>query len=161
MNMHHVNLKEHRPYNGMGGFTLVELMLVVAIVGVLASIAAPLYKDYTERIKVNQAIEDISVMAFKIKAYQLESGEYPDALGDVLLAGMRDPWGNSYRYLNLDKNGNGGARRDKNLNPLNTDFDLYSVGKNGSTRLPISQIDSLDDILRANDGNFLDLASEY
>ena len=38
---------------------------------------------------------------------------------------------------------------------------LYSIGKDGLTKKPISQKDSLDDVLRANDGRFVDLASKF
>ena len=65
-------------------------------------------------------------------------------------------------YVDLTAlNGNGMARRDRSLNPLNSDFDLYSVGKDGVTKKQISQRDSLDDVLRANDGRFVDLASKF
>jgi general secretion pathway protein G len=143
------------------GLTLIELILSVAIIGVLAAIAIPAYSDYQEKARVNNAVMDIAGMAPIIKSYALNEGTYPDTLAEVGFGGKVDPWGNAYRYLNLDKNGNGGARRDRNLNPLNTDFDLYSVGKNGSTRLPISQRDSLDDVIRVFDGKFINLASEF
>ncbi len=50
---------------------------------------------------------------------------------------------------------------DRNLNPLNSDFDLYSKGKDNGSHLPITQSISLDDVLRANDGKFIDLAKNY
>ncbi len=143
------------------GLTLIELIMAIAIVGILAAIGVPVYQDYKEQIRVDQAISDIAVISTKIGAYYQDDGTYPDALADIGLGGQLDPWGNPYRYLNLDKNGNGGARRDKNLNPLNSDFDLYSTGKDNKTKLPITQKDSLDDVLRANDGKFVDLAAKY
>ncbi len=143
------------------GLTLIELILVMAIIGVLAAIAIPAYQDYQEKARVNAAVMDISTMAFTIAAYWQDERSYPDSLADVDLGGKLDPWGYPYRYLNLDKNGNGGARRDKNLNPLNTDFDLYSIGKNAKTRLSVSQQDSLDDIVRVFDGKFIDLAAKF
>ena len=143
------------------GFTLVELMLAVAIVAILAKIAISSYQGYVEKAKVSAAATDIAVMSILIKNYSDDAGSFPDSLADVGQAGKLDPWGNPYVYLNLDKNGNGGARRDKKLNPLNSDFDLYSIGKDASTKLPITQKDSLDDVIRANDGRFIDLASKY
>lgn len=144
------------------GLTLVELMLAITIIGVLAALAVPAYQDYKERVRVTQAVTDITAIAFKIKAYYLDASVYPDDLATIGESGKLDPWGRPYKYLNLNaKRGNGGARRDKNLNPLNSDFDLYSRGKDGRTKLPISQKDSLDDVLRANDGRFVDLASKY
>jgi general secretion pathway protein G len=73
-----------------------------------------------------------------------------------------DPWGNPYVYVNLTAiKGHGKARKDRKLNPLNSDFDLYSMGKNGVTKPQITNRDSLDDVLRANDGAFIDLASKF
>lgn len=143
------------------GFTLVELMITLAIIGILASIAIPAYQDYAEKAKVYQAVQDIGGIQIKLKHYFDDNRRYPETLADIGEDNHLDPWGNTYRYLNLVKNGNGGARRDKNLNPLNSDFDLYSIGKNGKTKLPISQKDSLDDVLRANDGTFINLAEDY
>ncbi len=52
-------------------------------------------------------------------------------------------------------------RRDRNLVPLNTRFDLYSQGKDGESRPPLTAKASWDDVLRANDGSFVGLASNY
>jgi len=143
------------------GFTLIEVLMVMAIIGVLAKIAIPAYADYVEKARIKIAAQDIVTISAQIKLYVYDAESYPDSLADIGLAGKLDPWDNPYMYLNLDKNGNGGARRDHNLNPLNSDFDLYSRGKDNKTKLPITQKDSLDDILRANDGKFIDLAKHY
>jgi general secretion pathway protein G len=148
------------------GFTLVEMMITVAIIGILAAIAIPAYSNYVERARVSAAISDIATMSVQIEHYFVENRVYPDSLADVKLDNKLDPWDMPYGYLNLLKNGNGGARRDKNLNPLNSDFDLYSLGKDKNmptmkVKLPVSQKSSLDDIIRANDGRFIDLAAKF
>ncbi len=57
--------------------------------------------------------------------------------------------------------GKGKARKDRKLNPLNSDFDLYSLGKNGVSKTQLTNKDSLDDVVRANDGAFVGLAADY
>lgn len=144
------------------GLTLIELMIVLAIITVLASIAIPAYKDYTETAKVDSAIQDISAIAALAENYWNDARAYPDSLAEIGVAGKLDPWGNPYQYLNLyNKKGKGGNRKDKKLNPLNSDFDLYSMGKNGVSKTQITNKESLDDIIRANDGKFINLASKY
>jgi len=144
------------------GFTLIEILIAIAIIGVLASIAIPSYKDYKEKAKVNQAIADIATIAIKIEAYWQDARAYPANLADIGLIGLLDPWGNPYRYLDLTKTGStAAARKNKNLVPLNSDFDLYSSGKDGLSVGPLTATQSKDDVVRANDGKFINLASKY
>lgn len=57
--------------------------------------------------------------------------------------------------------GVGGLRKDGKLNPLNTDFDLYSNGRDGDSKGPLSAKASRDDIVRANNGAFIGLGEDY
>jgi general secretion pathway protein G len=52
-------------------------------------------------------------------------------------------------------------RKDKFLFPLNTDYDLFSLGPNGVTRPSLGETFSLDDVIRANDGGYFGLAADY
>jgi general secretion pathway protein G len=52
-------------------------------------------------------------------------------------------------------------RRDRYMFPLNTDYDLFSLGANRSTAVSLGQTLSQDDVIRANDGGFFGRASEY
>jgi general secretion pathway protein G len=52
-------------------------------------------------------------------------------------------------------------RRDKNVNPINSDFDLYSKGADKNSKMQLDNKVSLDDVVRANDGDFYGLASKY
>jgi general secretion pathway protein G len=159
MNRHFSKLSFHQLQSGL---TLVELMIVVAIIGVLASIAIPAYEDHIEKARVAQAVSDIVSISLKAEAYWNDERKYPDSLADIGAAGMLDPWDNAYQYLNLfDKKDKGGNRKDRKLNPLNSDFDLYSMGKDGQSSTQITQKVSLDDVIRANDGKFIDLAEKY
>ena len=73
-----------------------------------------------------------------------------------------DPWNRPYAYTNLaSAAGKGSARKDKKLNPLNSDFDLYSLGKDGESKLPLSPKVSEDDVIRARDGRFVGLAKDF
>jgi general secretion pathway protein G len=73
-----------------------------------------------------------------------------------------DPWGRPHQFTKLQGiNGKGKARKDKNLNPLNADYDLYSVGPDGLTALPLTAKAARDDIVRANNGAFVGVASDY
>jgi general secretion pathway protein G len=144
------------------GFTLLELIVTLAIIAVLGSLVIVLYTGYTERTKVTNAAQQITIMAIAIKDYQSEFGKFPSTLQDVSLERLRDPWGNPYRYLNIAEAANPGmVRKDHNLVPLNTDYDLYSVGKDGQTFPPLTAKASQDDVVRANNGAFVGLASDY
>ncbi len=57
--------------------------------------------------------------------------------------------------------GVGKARKNKSLVPLNTDFDLYSMGPDGKSKPPLTVKVSDDDIIRANDGRFIGIAKDY
>ena len=74
---------------------------------------------------------------------------------------MGDPWGIPYVYYNVAANGKGGARKDHALNPINTDFDLYSKGPDKETKPQISHKSSLDDVIRARSGAFIGVAADF
>jgi len=144
------------------GFTIIELMLGVAILGVIVGIAYPSYQQYTERVRIAQAIVDIQGISSSVEAYSRDNREYPADLNEVGKGAMKDPWGNAYQYTNLRTvKGSGKARKNKSLVPINSDFDLYSMGKDGASMSPLTAKASRDDIVRANDGRFVGLASDY
>lgn len=144
------------------GFTLIELLLVVGLLAVLSAIALPAYQNHRERIRQAQAVQDILVLQALIRDHQLDTGQYPDTLAAVGNAGRVDPWGHAYVYQELaSAPGKGKARKDRKLNPLNSDFDLYSLGRDGVSKTQLTNKDSLDDIVRANDGAFVGLAADY
>lgn len=143
------------------GFSLIELTVLLAIVAVLAMIAVPGYQQYIQRAKTAAAIADIGRIQMAVNAYALaNNAALPTNLGDVNLAAMLDPWSHPYYYLSF-AGGTKGARKDKSLHPLNTDYDLYSAGPDGLTVLALTAKSSRDDIIRANDGTFIGVAADY
>jgi general secretion pathway protein G len=76
---------------------------------------------------------------------------------------MKDPWGNPYEYLKIMGNGpgRGQCRKDKFLNPLNDDYDLYSKGRDGASQAPLTAQASHDDVVRASNGSFIGPALNY
>lgn len=144
------------------GFTIAELLLALATLGTLIGLAIPAYMDYLEKAKVARAIIDIRTLEKQINVYEQEAGALPDGLSDIGQGSLPDPWGNPYVYLKIAAAKNLGAvRKDRFLVPLNSDYDLYSNGRDGKSKAPLTAHDSWDDIVRANDGGYIGLASDY
>jgi general secretion pathway protein G len=125
--------------NDARGFTLIELMVVLVILGVLASLIVPRIMSRPEEARRIKARVDIQSLETALKLYNLDSGDYPtteqglQALIDPPATGMlptkwrdggylekrklpKDPWGNDYIYLSPGTQG---------------DFDLISYGADG------------------------------
>jgi general secretion pathway protein G len=144
------------------GFTLVEVLTVVAIIATLAGIAVPAYFRTVDRARIDASIGEIYQMQKDISMYRIDEGRLPDALADLGRGVLLDPWGRPYQYLNFDNvNGKGSMRKDRFLVPINSDYDLYSMGGDGRSTTTLTATDSRDDIIRAGDGAFVGLASEY
>ena len=144
-------------------FTLVELMAIVAIISTLAAIGVPTYNGYIDKARNASAMADISNMQIQITRFRAERGRPPNTLAEAGLGSPLDPWGRPYQYLRIA----GivpeppGVRKDHHVHPLNEDFDLYSIGKDGRSAAPLTSDFSWDDIVRANNGRFIGLGSEY
>jgi general secretion pathway protein G len=144
------------------GFSLVEMIIVLAVAAVIIAIAVPALERYVEKTRLVQATDDINTMSKTIRQYEMSKGALPDALADAGLGGKTDPWGSPYEYLNLrSAKGNGQARKDKKLSPLNSDFDLYSIGPDHATQASLGNSASRDDVVRARDGGFIGTAEEF
>jgi general secretion pathway protein G len=144
------------------GFTLVELLIMIVILTILATIAVAVYTRALESSRVTRAISDIQTMAGDITLFYTNNRRYPDSLAEVGHGDRIDPWGNSYYYLNIEtSSGKGEMRKDRFLVPLNSDYDLYSAGPDGLSVAALTAKASRDDIIRANDGGYVGPASEY
>lgn len=140
---------------------MAEILIVLAIVAVIFAFTMPLYQRYIDRARVFEATTDLGELSKSVKAWEKSKGSLPATLAAAGLQ-KNDPWGNPYMYFNLQAvSGNGMARKDKKLSPLNSDFDLYSVGKDGLTQENLGHANARDDVVRARDGGFVGSAEEF
>lgn len=136
-----VSRQSSRQTNQQAGFSLIEIMVVLVIIGLLVSIVAPNVLDRADDARAQKVQADFSTIATTLKLYRLDNFNYPtseqglEALvtqpsidplptnwkkGGYLDDMPKDPWGRPYLYLSPAE------FSDK-------DFDLYSLGADGVT----------------------------
>ena len=184
------------------GYSLIELMTVVVIVGLLGSFAIPKYEGYVDKARTARCIAEIYYFEKEIDVYYIANEKYPNSLDDLgrSISNITDPWGNPYQYLLIagtkfaSNGGSGGKsfawappsggdgssgsswffgtayaaaggsvkpRKDRFLVPINSDYDLYSMGPDGKTNEPLTNPVSKDDIIRASDGAYVGVAENF
>jgi general secretion pathway protein G len=146
------------------GFNLTELLLTVAIMAIVSAIGVPFYQNYKYQAQVTNAINDIKSLGILIREYENDNHNLPSSLNDVGQGTIRDPWGYPYQYLVIPTGkikGPSLVRKDKSLHPINSDYDLYSVGQDGQSVAALTAKASHDDVIRARNGQFVGLASDF
>jgi general secretion pathway protein G len=143
------------------GFTLIELMIVVAIIGTLSAIAVPNMIGFINKAKVVKTVTELKTIESALMEHYNANKKFPQSLDEIGLGNLKDMWGNPYVYNPVEGSKKGKLRKNKYLVPVNTDFDLYSCGKDGKTVAPFTAKASRDDIVRANNGGFFGLVEDY
>jgi general secretion pathway protein G len=142
------------------GMSVVELTIAVGVVALVASVAVPTVDAYLDRGKAARAIGDIGTITVQLYRWQSNTRKFPETLAEAGLSGFVDPWGNPYHYVNVASASGADVRRDRNGTPLNSDFDLYSTGPDGLTKTRLDEDIARDDIVRANNGQFVGSAKD-
>jgi general secretion pathway protein G len=109
-------MKKKAIHCAKAGFTLIEILLVVIIIGILVGAAMPKLSGHTRRAEIARAKQDIKNIGLAISIYELHMGEYPPSLnalitnpggdkwsGPYMESGIpTDPWGREYIYARSD-----------------------------------------------------------
>lgn len=79
-----MNKDNRRKHLKKSGFTLIEIILVVVIIGILASIAVPRMGGRTEQAKISKAKQTINTLSMAVQEYEMMNGNYPSSLDGLL-----------------------------------------------------------------------------
>ncbi|HFA2192484.1 TPA: pilin, partial [Neisseria gonorrhoeae] len=133
------------------GFTLIELMIVIAIVGILAAVALPAYQDYTARAQVSEAILLAEGQKSAVTEYYLNNGEWPK---DNTSAGVANPTEIKGKYVQSVTVANGVVTAQMKPSGVNNEIkdkrlSLWGRRENGSVKWfcgqPVQRDDAVTD----------------
>lgn len=132
------------------GYSLIEIMITVAILAIISAIAIPAYQGYVAEARIGTAITDIRQAELILNDRFLDD-DPPASLADVDID-LVDPWGNDYRYQTPATRKFHSKAGESNGAPLN--YDLASDG-------PDETANTADDIVRGCNGNFVGEAANH
>ena len=136
-----IRLLRHAARQASAGFTLVELLLVITILGILAAMVVPKFGGQSESARIAATRTSIAGIATAISTYEVQVGRFPESLDDLTVetetrgalldkGSLADAWGNPFQYKKVSK----------------FKFEVRSAGPDG-------QMNSEDDILNGGAGN--------
>ena len=144
---------------------IVRIMVTLAIIAIVSTVALPISRDHLDSTHVAQAIADIGAMEIAISRYRAQNrGELPGSLMDLNLnvEQWQDPWGNAYAYINLEASAPvHQARTDYDRSIVNRDYDLYSMGKDGRSASAFNSPVARDDVVRGLSGSYYGTVADY
>jgi len=130
-------IQAHAPRSSQNGFTLIEIMVVVVIIGLLAAVIVPQVMGRVDEARITKVKGDVQMLETALSMYRLDTARYPTSQqgllalvtkpedpavrnwksGGYLSRVSKDPWGNEYRYAYPGQKGR--------------EYDLYSLGPDG------------------------------
>ena len=137
-----------------------DVLVAVAAVLIIGSFAIPAFNGYLARARVARAVSEIGTMSLRLHQWQRSGHTLPQNLAEAGITAV-DPWGRPYVYLRAADASRSHLRKDGDLVPLNSDFDLYSLGPDGVSALALPAAPSRDDVVRAANGAFIGIAANY
>lgn len=144
---------------------MIEILIVIAIIGILLSVANPAYQNLMDKRDFTKTTQSMLAIQTAIDNFYIRNNRFPVSLEEIDMEEFTDAWGTRYFYINMSnynkKISDIKVRRDKKLKPVNSDYDLYSAGKDTLTKAPFTAAVSHDDIVRCNNGRFLGYARDY
>lgn len=120
-------------YDFRAGFTLIELMVVVAIVGLLASVAIPQYQDYSVRARMTEGVQVLAAARISVVEYFLTKGEMPKNAAEAGLAALKTSLVKNLTYAQVDEKTATLSVEVHNTGSANADGKFFSmVGREAS-----------------------------